>query len=176
MAGATLWLLRRRLACRLAGGKISVAAAATACAPTWPPCVSLTWNSRSANRKARIARAPVRHSARRLPPPKGVNRLSYKVQKACDGMSQSSLSLQKPDRLGLRVIEHRRRQRPAKHGAGIEVQPIAAQIGHAVGQRRMAMHDQAAVVAAMGQERLSDPQQVEIILRLKRRTGIDAGM
>ena len=59
-----------------------------------------------------------------------------------------SLGLEKPDRFRLRVVEHRSRQRPAEHGAGVEVQPIATQIGHAIRQRRMAVHDQAAVVAA----------------------------
>ena len=87
-------------------------------------------------------------------------------------MSHASLGLEKPDRLRLRVIEHRRRQRPAEYGAGVEVQPIAVQIGHAVRQRRMAVHDQAAVVAAMRQERFSDPQQVEVVLRLERRAGL----
>src|SRR5580704_1238843 len=110
------------------------------------------------------------------PPPDRLNRLSYKALKACGGMSQASRDLQKPDRLRPRVVEYRRRQWAAEHGAGVEVQPIGAQIGHAVGQRRMAVHDQTAVVAAMGQERLPDPQQVEVVLRLERRAGIDAGM
>jgi hypothetical protein len=44
----------------------------------------------------------------------------------CDGMSHISLGPQKPDRLRLRVVEHRRHQRPAIHGAGVEVQPVAA--------------------------------------------------
>src|SRR5580704_7502034 len=91
-------------------------------------------------------------------------------------MSELSLGLQKPDRLRLRAVEHRRRQRAAEHGAGVEVQPIAAQFGYAIRQRRVAVHDQAAVVAAMRQERFSDPQQVEVVLRVEWRRGIDAGM
>ena len=85
MAPAMLSLLRRRRACRLVRGTISVAVAATfaACAPTWPPCVSLTWNSRSANRKARIARGSARNSVcprrRESPVIQGANDLRRNV-------------------------------------------------------------------------------------------------
>ena len=40
----------------------------------------------------------------------------------------------------------------------------------------MAVNDEPAVIAAMRQERLSDPQQIVRLLRLERACRIDAGM
>src|ERR1700722_1555673 len=118
MAGATLWLFRRRRACRKVRGTILVAVAATAYAPTLPPCVSCA--VKFPKRESQSEDSACSGPAQRLTPD-CENRPSYKAQKACDGMSQASRSLRKPDQLRLRVVEHRRRQRPA---AGVEVQSI----------------------------------------------------
>ena len=99
----------------------------------------------------------------------------------CDGLSQCRRSdaarrLKKGDRRAPLSSNTAARQRPAEHGAGIEIEPIAAQIGLSGHQWRMAMNDQTTVVASIGQERLPDPQHVDGILSAKRLAGIDAGM
>src|SRR5580704_17182380 len=126
MAGATLWLFQRRRACPFAGGRILVAAAATACAPTLPPCVSFAVKIPKRESQSEDSACP--GPAQRPPPPAAGPRKSPVTQGA-KGLRRnvaSSLDLETPDRFGLRVIEHRRRQRPAEYGAGVEVQPIAA--------------------------------------------------
>ena len=87
-----------------------------------------------------------------------------------------SRRLQKRDRLGLGVVKDGCRQWPAEDGAGIEVQPIAAQVSRAGHHRRVAVNDQPAVVAAIRQERFPDPEQVEFSLRVERLVRVDAGM
>src|ERR1700732_4276268 len=88
----------------------------------------------------------------------------------------ASVSLEKRQRRGLFVIEYRGRQRSAEYRRGVEIESIVTQIGNAAFDRRVAVHDQPAVVAAMGQERFADPQQGLLILRIERRAGIDAGV
>jgi hypothetical protein len=113
MAGATLSAFRRQRACRKVRGTILVAVAATAYAPTLPPCVScaVKFPKRESHSEDSACSGP----AQRLPPD-CENRPSYKAQKACDGMSHASRGPQKPDRLRPRVIERRRRQRPVARG------------------------------------------------------------
>ena len=87
-----------------------VATAATACAPTLPPCVSFAVKFPKRESQSEDSACP---GPAQRPPPDRANRPSYQAQTACDGMSHISRSLLNPDRLRPRDIEHRRRQRPA---------------------------------------------------------------
>src|ERR1700684_1068297 len=115
MAGGTLWLFKRRRACRVAGGRILVATAATACAPTLPPCVSCAVKFPKRESQSQDSACP--GPAQRLPlSAAGPGKWPViPAINSCDGMSHVSRGLKKLDRLGPRVIEPRRRQRPAEH-------------------------------------------------------------
>ena len=64
----------------------------------------------------------------------------------------------------LRVGKSGCRQGASEHSAGIEIQAVAAKIRDAVGLRRVAMNDQAAVVARVREKGLSDPNQIAVTL------------
>lgn len=85
-------------------------------------------------------------------------------------------NLEKRDRRRLRGIEGGGGQWTTVHRPGIEVQPIGAQIGHSIQQRCVPVNDQAGVIALIRKERLPDPDQVMVVLRIERPVRIDAGV
>src|SRR5262249_11560210 len=85
-------------------------------------------------------------------------------------------SLQKAEGIALRARKGGCSQRPSEHRAGIEIQAVAAKIRDAVGLRRVAMNDQAAVVARVRKKRLSDPNEIVVALGVERLLRIDAGV
>ena len=76
----------------------------------------------------------------------------------------------------LRVGEDRRGQRAAKHRSGIDVETVRPQVRLAAVDRRMPVHDQSPMIATVGEERLPDPEQITVLLRVEALVGIDARM
>jgi hypothetical protein len=76
--------------------------------------------------------------------------------------------LQKSDRLRSAVIEHGCSERATEHRGGVDVHPVAPQIGLPAAQRRMSMHDETAVVARIRQKRLAHPNQIMPVLCIER--------
>ncbi|SPP99435.1 protein of unknown function [Bradyrhizobium vignae] len=74
----------------------------------------------------------------------------------------------KHQRPRLRGDEHGRRERAAKAGAGIQVQPVRSQIRCPGPDRRMAMDDEQLVVEIGRQEGFPDPEQILVGLRRQR--------
>src|SRR5581483_10871031 len=55
-------------------------------------------------------------------------------------------------------------------------QPVRTKIRFAALERRVPVHNQAAVVPAVGKKRLTNPDQVALLLRVQRQLRIDARM
>lgn len=69
-------------------------------------------------------------------------------------------------------VEHGGRQRPAKTGAAVEVEPIGTQLHGARWGRGVAMDDEQPMVARVGQERLADPERMLLLLLFSGTPGI----
>ena len=64
------------------------------------------------------------------------------------------------ERGGRALVEYCGGERSAEAGAGIEVEPVRPKLWHAVLDRGMAVYDEEAMVARIGQERLANPGSV----------------
>src|SRR5262245_43530146 len=84
--------------------------------------------------------------------------------------------LQESDRRRDVVTEHRRRQRAAEHRCGVDIDPVGPQVGLATPNWRVAVHDEAAEIARVGEKRLAHPEHVVAALPAEWVVRIDAGV
>lgn len=74
----------------------------------------------------------------------------------------------------MEVVEHGGGERTAIDRAGVDVQPVGSNVGAPVRQGRMSMNNEKLEQGGGGEERLSHPEEVIIVLVMKRAVGIDA--